>query len=187
MKKVRLIISMCFAVGISMIWVTPVMASDLNKPAVIAPTKPTVVKVPDKEVKTTDTAIKFADGEYIRITQPINKDETKTFEKQLNVMGEARSGAKITIVVSYENQEQRLVSGKPISKTYELSDVGATQTFNQLIDLEVGKNKIVVKYEYGKVTGTEEIYIERQSEENKEKLKNFIANSPNSFSATTSK
>lgn len=176
MKKVRLIVSMCFAIGLSIIGASPVFAVDLGKTAATTPNKQVIPKVVEKEMKTTDTAIKFAEDEYLRITQPISKEDTKTFEKQLNVMGEARANTKATITVYYENPEQRVIAGKAVSKTYELSEVGATQTFNQLIDLEVGKNKIVIKYEYGKVAGSYELYIVRQSEVEKEQLKNFLVN-----------
>lgn len=185
MKKARLIIGMCLVLGISMLWITPVFATDLSKtPVTTVPNKPMISKTLERESKTTDTAIKFAEDEYLRITTPNGKDEIKTFEKQLNVMGEARANTKVTMTVYYENPEQRIIAGKPLSRTYEVSDVGATQTFNQLIDLEVGENKIIVKYVYDKKSGSYELEITRQSEAEKEQIKNYIANTAEAFSIT---
>ncbi|MGL4346235.1 MAG: hypothetical protein ACRCTE_13635 [Cellulosilyticaceae bacterium] len=182
MKKIRLITGMCLTLGVSMIWVTPVFATELTKPPVVTtPNKVAVPKTLDKEAKTTDTAIKFEQDEYIRVTQPLNKDDAKTFERQLNVMGEARTNTQITITVYYEKSELRVAQGKPVSKTYEMVEVGATQSFNQLIDLEVGKNKIILKYVSGEEVDSCEFYITRQSEAEKEQLKNFIANSAAPF------
>lgn len=176
MRPVRLITGMCLVLGMSIFWATPVFASEIKTTTIT-----TNKTVTTRDAKTTDTAIKFEEDEYIRITTPQAKDEVKTFEKQINVMGEARANTKLTITVYYENPEERLRAGKAISKTYDLIEVGATSTFNQSIELEVGKNRIVIKYEYDKKTGTQEFIITRQSEEEKEKLKTFIANSPAPF------
>lgn len=176
MKPVRLITGMCLVLGLSLIWATPVFATDV-KPTVVTTNKPPITR----EAKTTDTAIKFAEDEYIRITEPTLRDDVKTFAEVLNIMGQARANTKLTITVYYEKPEERLKAGKAISKTYDLVEVGATQTFNQKIELEVGKNRIVIHYQYDKKTGSEEFTVIRQSEEDKNKMLGFLATSPEPF------
>lgn len=125
---------------------------------------------------TTSQSITFEKDEYVRVTQPIKKDGvTSTFDSQINIMGEAREGTNIVITVSLSAEEN--VENKILPVKYELSVVGATQTFNQLIELNEGTNIIVISYTnvntkdvYGEMT----ITIKRENEDTKKAMKNYI-------------
>lgn len=138
--------------------------------------------IANKLAKTTDAttsqSITFEKDEYVRITQPIKKDgTTSTFDSQINVMGEAREGTKIVITVSLNTQDK--MEEKKLPVKYELSAVGATQTFNQLIELKEGTNIIAISYTnintkdvYGEMTLT----IKREKEDTKKAMKSYIVN-----------
>ncbi|MEG1829196.1 MAG: hypothetical protein RR309_07205 [Cellulosilyticaceae bacterium] len=134
----------------------------------------------NKLAKTTDTttsqSITFEKDEYVRITQPIKKDGvTCTFDSQINVMGEAREGTNVVITVSLSTEEN--MEEKKLPVKYELPVVGATQTFNQLIELNEGTNIIVISYTnlntknvYGEMTFT----LKREKEDTKKAIKGYI-------------
>ncbi len=120
-----------------------------------------------------DSSVMFDLNEYVRITQPIVDEqeyEITTFERQINMMGEARAGTQIVITVLRDNFEHQ---------KYELELVGATQTFNQLIELGERQNLIIVSYKHNDYENTFAFEIFRQPEENKSQLKNFIISTPN--------
>ncbi|MEG0326021.1 MAG: hypothetical protein RR618_05780 [Cellulosilyticaceae bacterium] len=136
--------------------------------------------VVNKLAKTTDTttsqSITFEKDEYVRITQPIKKDGvTCTFDSQINVMGEAREGTNVVITVSLSTEEN--MEEKKLPVKYELPVVGATQTFNQLIELNEGTNIIMISYTnlntknvYGEMTFT----LKREKEDTKKAIKGYI-------------
>ena len=119
------------------------------------------------------------DGYISRITQP-NKINMTTFESKINLMGEALyQGTEITIEVYDTKTFIKAGKTEVVYKTlptniYELGKVGATKTFNQLLDLAEGENKIVVHYLADKVEDEMVFYITRESEENKQQIKNYI-------------
>ncbi|OOB78133.1 MAG: hypothetical protein BEN19_00995 [Epulopiscium sp. Nuni2H_MBin003] len=122
----------------------------------------------------TYASIDFTHDEYVRITHPVTDyDEDyilTTFEEHINIMGEAKVGTNITISVV---QEQVLY------KEYILGEVGATQTFNQLIELGEKDNQIVLEYTtIEKEIGVIVVDIYRQPEEHKLKIKNYIVSTP---------
>ena len=110
---------------------------------------------------TTYAWVQFDEGEYIRITQPTNKEYKPniTFDSQVNLMGEARVGTVINIKVydKYIIEDEEDFFVKDLAKKYldalidefDLKPVGSTNTFNQLIDLEDGENTIVITYSVG--------------------------------------
>ena len=61
----------------------------------------TVQTVAKEETPTgTSSAITFEKDEYVRITQSLaGKEEIQTFDSQINIMGEARTGTAIEIVI----------------------------------------------------------------------------------------
>ncbi|ONI46795.1 hypothetical protein AN644_02525 [Candidatus Epulonipiscium fishelsonii] len=100
--------------------------------------------------------------EYLHITQPL--DNTTTFDSQINMMGEATEGIEIIIVVAQDETYN----------LYDVGTVGATETFNQLIDLYEGDNVISVAGKHD-TTVVEEIFeVRREPKENKNKLQNFV-------------
>lgn len=136
----------------------------------------TVNKLAKTADTTTSQSITFEKDEYVRITQPIKKDGiTSTFDNQINVMGEAREGTNVVITVSLSTEEN--MEEKKLPLKYELPVVGATQTFNQLIELNEGTNIIVISYTnvntkdvYGEMT----LAIKREKEDTKKAIKGYI-------------
>ncbi|ONI45462.1 hypothetical protein AN641_04095 [Candidatus Epulonipiscioides gigas] len=123
-----------------------------------------------------DSSVEFQKNEYVRITQPIIQIEEDflitTFESEINMMGHARVGTKISITV---------YNGNEVYKTYELEEVGATQTFNQLVSLNEKDNTVVLTYTHKDIpNSTQELStkIYRQPEENKLKIKNYVVSTP---------
>lgn len=140
---------------------------------------------------TTSQSITFKEGEYVRITQPSLVENAPTFDSQTNVMGEAREGTIIKIEVavgSTEETAEKVLHDKTLGKyrLYELATVGATQTFNQLIDLGEGMNVIKISYTHedkADVYGSMKFTIERKKQAIKEDLKNYnVMTSPNGIS-----
>lgn len=124
---------------------------------------------------TTVSGIQFKENEFVRITQPTIKD---TFESQINIIGEARINTAIKIKVIYPTKEgQESQEGKEAYKIYELKEVGVTQTFNQLIDLEVGENTVVISVQHkdSEDIPNKTISITRKSEQTKDELAKFKA------------
>lgn len=139
-----------------------------------------VVKSEQKDGKTVEY-LASEDGYISRITQP-NKINTTTFESKINLMGEASSQkTKITVeiyntkTVVKADKIEAVFKSEP-TNTYKLGEVGTTCTFSQLLDLAVGENKVVIKYvnAAGKVDDEMTFYITRESEENKQQLKNYV-------------
>lgn len=139
-----------------------------------------IVKSEQKDGKTIEY-LASEDGYISRITQP-NKINTTTFESKINLMGEASSqGTKITIEIYNTKTITKAGKAETVFKTeptytYKLGEVGTTCTFNQLLDLLEGENKIVVQYENAssKVDDEMVFYITRESEENKQQIKNYV-------------
>jgi hypothetical protein len=151
-----------------------------NTSALLGPTRTVVLasetgaildtqKAEEKKV-TTVSSIEFAEGEFVRITQPSIKENMSTFETQLNLIFEARLNTKITVQVLYGDKNL-----KETSKTYEVKTVGATQTCNQVVDLKVGENTILITAVHESTSGNEELsfFIIRKSEQTKEALINY--------------
>ena len=120
--------------------------------------------------------IQFEKDEYIRITQPIT-DKMSVFDKDLNVTGEARYNVKITMQL-FNKRENERVYPRNAYRSYNLDPVGFSQTFNELIELREGDNKIRLVYEYTNAKGdyTEGrivIYVTRRSAAEKIALKNL--------------
>lgn len=124
------------------------------------------------------TGLASEDDGYVRITQP-TKISTTTFESKINLMGETEQGTEITIEIY--NKKDSTKTDKSAYKdeatvTYELKTVGLTGTFSQLLELLEGDNKIVLSYSNAKDKKDDEMvfYITRESEQNKELIKNYI-------------
>lgn len=139
-----------------------------------------VVKSEQKDGKTIEY-LASEDGYISRITQP-NKINMTTFESKINLMGEASSqGTEITIeiyntkTITKAGKSETVFKSEP-TYTYKLGKVGTTCTFNQILDLVVGDNKIVVKYTdaTGKVNDEMAFYITCESEESKQQIKNYV-------------
>lgn len=116
-----------------------------------------------------------SEDKYVRITQP-TKVNTSTFESKMNVMGETSEGTEITIEVYNMNLDKNSSSSLKNVITYDLKTVGFTGTFSQFIELEEGENKVVLIYTNEKDKKTKEkmiFYINRESEEKKEYIKNY--------------
>ncbi len=168
----------------------------VNNQAFATAEQETIQQILDSnKYKETDSSIEFMANEYVRVIQPIillQADSfVTTFEKEINLMGEARAGTQISITI---------YSGNEVYKKYELEPVGATQTFNQLLSLQEKDNTIVLKYThpdlptqsttiaaidpgFDKLTEADlansivtKIY--RQPEEHKLKIKNYIVSTP---------
>lgn len=126
----------------------------------------------------TSSAITFEKDEYVRMTQSLeNKTKIETFDSQINIMGEARTGTAIEIIVyTGEKVDSPSATESNDYKVYTVKEVGATKLFSQLIDLKEGQNNVIVKYTYAPDNKTGKIYITivRKDEAEKEKIKAFI-------------
>ncbi len=128
----------------------------------------TIVK-DDKKVE-----VVVSEDQYVRIAQP-TKVNTSTFESKMNIMGETKQGTEITIEV-YNTKTDNISLSKDVT-IYKLKTVGITGSFNQLIELLEGENKVVLTYTNEKDKKEKEkmvFYITRESEEIKELVKNMI-------------
>ncbi len=128
----------------------------------------TVIK-DDKKVE-----MVVSEDQYVRIAQP-TKVNTSTFESKMNIMGETKQGTEITIEV-YNTKTDNLSLSKDVT-IYTLKTVGITGSFNQLIELLEGENKVVLTYTHEKDKKEKEkmvFYIVRESEEIKELVKNML-------------
>jgi hypothetical protein len=117
-----------------------------------------------------------SEDKYIRITQP-TKPNTSTFESKLIIMGETRQGTDIVIEVYSGKLDKETMAISKEPKIYKLKSVGITETFNQLIELEEGDNKIVLIYTNDKDKKDKEkmvFCITRESEATKEFIKSYI-------------
>ena len=100
---------------------------------------------------TKDTAVKenrtdgfTSDDGYVRITQP-TKVNTSTFESKMNIMGETKQDTEIVIeVYNTKSGKESIGVSKEGIVVYEFGKVGITGTFNQLVELLEGENKIVI-------------------------------------------
>ena len=125
----------------------------------------------------------FEEEEYVRIAQPDTDKKIKTFDSEINIMGEAREGAEIEIITYVSTTETDisvLSDALPYYTVYKLNNVGATQTFSQLIKLYEGHNHILICYTYTpeEVDGMIEMIVDREPEEVKEQIKNYIVSDP---------
>ncbi len=130
--------------------------------------------------------IQFEKDEYVRITQPI-RDKMSVFDKDLNVTGEARYNVKIKMQLFNKKDNDRLYP-RSAYRTYNLDPVGFSQTFNELIELREGDNKMRLLYEYtnGKgesVDGRIIIYVNRRTEQEKTALKNLRIDTTEQFTS----
>lgn len=128
--------------------------------------------------------IQFDKEEYIRITQPI-KDKMAVFDKDLNVTGEARHNTIIQMQLFNKRENERAYP-RSAYRTYALDAVGISQTFNELIELQEGDNKVRFVYEYintkgDLIEGRYVIYVTRKSEEEKSVLKNLRIDNTEQF------
>ncbi len=139
---------------------------------------------------TKSSPIQFSKDEYIRITQPI-KDKMSIFDKNLNVTGEARYNLKIKMQL-FNKKESDKVYPRSAYRTYTLDPVGISQTFNELIELREGDNKIRFLYDYETASGESVegrliIYVTRRTEEEKEALKNIRIDNTEQFTGSNKK
>nr|WP_307992958.1 hypothetical protein [uncultured Niameybacter sp.] len=151
----------------------------------IKPENKPAVAIKDNAQTSTPSSITFKKDEYVRITQSLeNKEEIQTFDSQINIMGEARKGTNIEIIVyTGEKVDKPVATQTNNYKVYKLKEVGATQLFSQLIDLyegengTEGQNNVIIKYNYppDEKSGSFYIKIIRKAEAEKEKIKSFIA------------
>ncbi|OON98888.1 MAG: hypothetical protein ATN35_03085 [Epulopiscium sp. Nele67-Bin004] len=153
----KLIIISSFFICSSNIFASEITSSDITE------------AINTSSVVSIDESVLFEEDEYVRIARPIVTDESliTTFESKINMMGEAREGTLIAITV-YQDEN--------VLNMYDLEPVGATQTFNQLIELGDRHNVIIVSYmhEADGVGSHIQLEIYRQPDENKALLKNFI-------------
>lgn len=134
-----------------------------------------------KTISTKASPIQFNKDEYVRITQP-TKDKTAVFDEEVNVTGEARDGTEIQIQL-FNKKDHDFTYPRKAYRTYNLDEVGISRTFNELIELEEGDNRVRLIYKYKNtsgeiIEGRIVIYITRKSEAEKEVLKNLRIDSP---------
>lgn len=178
MSKIKYVGSIV-VLGMALLAPHKVFASEVKAEA-----KPAVT-IKDNAQTSTPSSITFKKDEYVRITQSLeNKEEIQTFDSQINIMGEARKGTNIEIIVyTGEKVDHPVATQTNNYKVYKLKEVGATQLFSQLIDLyegdngTEGQNNILIKYTYpaDEKSGSFYIKIIRKAEAEKEKIKSFIA------------
>ncbi|MEF9959464.1 MAG: hypothetical protein RR448_03360 [Niameybacter sp.] len=181
MNKMKYIGSI-LVLGAAMIVPTGVFAAeikpDFTKNVKTTSTVNEVSIIKETSQTSTSSAITFAKDEYVRITQSLDKEEIQTFDSQINIMGEARTGTNIEIVVySGEKMDRPAPTDSNNYKVYKVKEVGATKLFSQLIELSEGSNHVIIKYTYepdGK-SGSFTIRIQKKAEAEKEKIKTFIA------------
>lgn len=134
--------------------------------------------------------IQFEKDEYVRITQPI-KDKMSVFDKDLNVMGEARYNVNIKMQLFNKKENDRLYP-RSAFRTYKLDPIGFSQTFNELIELREGDNKIRLLYEYTNangdyIDGRVVVYVNRKTVEEKTALKNLRIDTTEPFTSGVKK
>lgn len=139
---------------------------------------------------TKSSPIQFEKDEYIRITQPI-KDRMSVFDKDLNVTGEARYNLNIKMQLFTKKENDRLYP-RTAYRTYNLDPIGFSQTFNELIELREGDNKIRFLYDYTNssgeyIEGRIVIYVTRRTEEEKIALKNLRIDTTEQFTGGVKK
>ncbi|MGL5676498.1 MAG: hypothetical protein ACRDDX_08790 [Cellulosilyticaceae bacterium] len=166
MKRIKQMLCLIIFAGIGFVSMDTYATNTVHGPEVVT-NKPQEVQEP--VVNTIKTEEKIS----VRITQPPKKDDIQTFDSQMNVMGEAIVGTDIIISVTYDTN---LVDLQEDQKTveYKLKTVGATQTFNQLIDLKEGENTIVLRYVNGSDKGILTLKIKRMSESERQLIKSYI-------------
>ena len=148
--------------------------------AEVKPVQTKAVQVGTKEeiATSTSSAITFEKDEYVRIAQSLTgKEEIQTFDSQINIMGEARTGTAIEIIVyTGEKVDNPKATATNHYKTYTLKEVGATKLFSQLIDLQEDQNNVIISYSYpaDKKSGKIYLTIRRKTEKEKEQIKSFI-------------
>ena len=134
--------------------------------------------------------IQFEKDEYVRITQPI-RDKMSVFDKDLNVTGEARYNVKIKMQLFTKKENDRLYP-RNAYRTYDLDPIGFSQTFNELVELREGDNKIRLLYEYTNAKGEYSegrivVYVNRRTEQEKLALKNLRIDTTEQFTSTIKK
>lgn len=128
--------------------------------------------------------IQFQRDEYVRITQPV-KERISVFDKSLNITGEARYNVKIKMQLFNKRESDRLYP-RNAYRSYDLDPIGFSQTFNELVELREGDNKIRLVYEYtdGKGVRTDGrivIYVTRKTEADRVALRNLRIDSTEQF------
>lgn len=146
-------------------------------------TQPQVIEEQQTEQVVAEATITFEEEEYVRITQPLTEDIVRTFDSEMNIMGESRMDTELRIVTYTATTDKKIENPSeetPNYTEYKLKKVGATQTFSQLIKLYEGFNHIIIYYTYEDhdEDGMINIVIERKSEEVKEQIKNYNATDP---------
>ena len=135
---------------------------------------------------TKSSPIQFEKDEYLRITQPI-KDKMSVFDKDLNITGEARYNLNIKMQLFNKKELDRLYP-RNTYRTYNLDPIGFSQTFNELVELREGDNKIRFLYDYTNsagefVEGRIVIYVTRKTEQEKIALKNLRIDTTEQFTS----
>lgn len=182
MSKVKYIVSIVI-LGCALLAPSTMYAAEIKPtPAKTDVNKTEVIANKQDTPTSTSSAITFEKDEYVRITQSLeNKEEIQTFDSQINIMGEARKGTKIDIIVyTGEKVDSPVATESNNYKVYTVKEVGATMLFSQLIDLKEGQNNILIKYIYppNEKTGKIELKIVRKTDKEKEQIKSFIVDDP---------
>lgn len=185
MSKVKYLMSIAM-LGCALLAPTTIYAAEIKPEKQKTTINKTEVSPVKKDTQaSTSSAITFEEDEYVRITQSLeNKEEIQTFDSQINIMGEARTGTAIDIIVyTGEKVDSPVATESNDYKVYAVKEVGATKLFSQLIDLKEGPNNIIIKYTYAADDKTGKIYrtIIRKAETDKEKMKSFIVDDPSAI------
>lgn len=148
-----------------------------------------------------DTEIVYSDNEVAVLELQIDRDESKTFNREYVVSGNAKEGTEITIELYWFSQEDEksILSNKKPSKTsvkkgeWVLQQtaelvVGASSIFAEPVSLNLGKNKIVIQAidvdgNEGEKTLKVERFLEEQAskEVNGSTLNKFVEDISNSI------
>lgn len=116
-----------------------------------------------------ENEVGIIDLEILKITAGIAKEQEVTFDKERNVSGEAEEGTEITFVIYQEDEEE---------EDYEFfsQSVGASGLFYQLVELEEGKNYILIIVKQEDIEETFIFEIDRKDTRIKEKLEDIKIN-----------
>lgn len=122
-----------------------------------------------------DKKIEFLESEdgHIRISK-LAKINTFTFDSIMNVEGQAKQNTNITITVNQITADKENTITIVDSKIYELSKIGITESFNQLIELFEGTNQVVLVYSNTKdkqMDGEMSFIVIKEPEQTKENIK----------------
>lgn len=108
------------------------------------------------------------DLEVIKITAGITKDKEVTFDEVRNISGKSKEGTIITFsVYKNESDEEKVVFSQ---------SVGASELFNQLVELKEGRNYIKITVRQEDKVEVFIFQIDRKNKEIKKKLEDIKIN-----------